>query len=111
LRGIIQKLAVLVLLVVGWSAASPTAGYAQGGATGAITGAVLDTGGGAIADADVQIFDTGTALLARRGCALREWSVQPREKLGFGLADRPAPPGLRSGRRLLCPAEKRVFRC
>jgi hypothetical protein len=64
--GVIQRLAALVVFVIGWSVMTPAALYAQGGATGAITGVVLDSSGGAIADADVQIVDTGTALLARR---------------------------------------------
>jgi hypothetical protein len=40
--------------------------YGQGGATGAITGVVVDTSGGAIAEAAVQIIDTRTDLLARK---------------------------------------------
>jgi hypothetical protein len=40
--------------------------YGQGGATGAISGLVLDSSGGAIGDAEVQIIDTRTELLARK---------------------------------------------
>ncbi len=45
---------------------SVSAAFGQGGATGAISGTVLDSGGGAIADADVQIISTATDSLARR---------------------------------------------
>ena len=41
--------------------------YGQGGATGAISGLVLDTSGAAIEGAEVQIIDTRTDALARRG--------------------------------------------
>ena len=41
--------------------------YGQGGATGAISGVVLDTSGAAIEGAEVQIIDTRTDALARRG--------------------------------------------
>jgi hypothetical protein len=40
--------------------------YGQGGATGAISGLVLDTSGGAIDGAEVQIIDTRTDALARK---------------------------------------------
>jgi Carboxypeptidase regulatory-like domain/TonB dependent receptor-like, beta-barrel len=40
--------------------------YGQGGATGAISGVVQDTAGGAVADAEVQIIDTRTETLARK---------------------------------------------
>jgi hypothetical protein len=40
--------------------------YGQGGATGAISGTVQDTNGGAIAAADIQIISTATDALARR---------------------------------------------
>jgi Carboxypeptidase regulatory-like domain/TonB dependent receptor len=40
--------------------------YGQGGATGAINGVVLDTSGGAVSDADVQIIDARTELLSRK---------------------------------------------
>src|SRR5271169_2406377 len=40
--------------------------YGQGGATGAISGLVIDTSGGAVADAEVQIIDARTEALARR---------------------------------------------
>jgi Carboxypeptidase regulatory-like domain/TonB dependent receptor len=62
----ILKFMLLVVLVFGLLAAASTSSYAQGGATGAINGVVVDTSGGAIADADVQIVDKGTAVVARR---------------------------------------------
>ena len=42
------------------------AAYGQGGATGAISGTVVDVNGGTVADADVQIINTATGLLVRR---------------------------------------------
>jgi hypothetical protein len=43
-----------------------TRAYGQGGATGAISGAVGDTSGGSVAGAEVQIIDTRTETLARK---------------------------------------------
>ena len=40
--------------------------YGQGGATGAINGVVIDTSGGTIADAEVQIFSSATDTLIRK---------------------------------------------
>jgi len=40
--------------------------FGQGGATGAISGTVLDVNGGAVAGADVQIINTATDALVRR---------------------------------------------
>ena len=40
--------------------------YGQGGATGAISGVVVDTSGGSVAGAEVQIIDTRTETLARK---------------------------------------------
>jgi carboxypeptidase family protein len=40
--------------------------YGQGGATGAISGSVVDTSGGSVAGADVQIIDTRTEAVARK---------------------------------------------
>ena len=54
---------VLVLLLVTF--ASPRLN-GQGGATGAVSGVVLDTGGGAIAEAEIQIIDQRTDRLARK---------------------------------------------
>src|ERR1041385_8630232 len=40
--------------------------YSQGGATGAISGSVIDTSGSAVASADVQIINASTESLARK---------------------------------------------
>src|SRR6184192_4176845 len=40
--------------------------YGQGGATGAISGTVVDTSGGSVAGADVQIIDTRTEVVVRK---------------------------------------------
>ncbi|HVH70454.1 MAG TPA: carboxypeptidase-like regulatory domain-containing protein, partial [Candidatus Dormibacteraeota bacterium] len=40
--------------------------YGQGGATGAISGSVVDTSGGSVAGADVQIIDTRTEAVVRK---------------------------------------------
>src|SRR5467141_2781324 len=55
---------VAVLLLSG--VLGETRAYGQGGATGAISGVVADTGGGSVAGADVQIIDTRTEALARK---------------------------------------------
>ena len=44
--------------------ASPAA-FGQGGATGAISGTVVDVNGGTVADADVQIISSATSVLVR----------------------------------------------
>ena len=40
--------------------------YGQGGATGAISGTVVDSTGGSVAGADVQVIDARTAVVGRR---------------------------------------------
>src|SRR5690349_2315586 len=40
--------------------------YGQGGATGAISGTVLDSGGGAVAEAEVQVINSATDTVARK---------------------------------------------
>src|SRR5207245_10019967 len=64
MRGIHRILAA-VLVLVGLLMGTRACG--QGGATGAISGVVVDTSGGSVADAEVQIIDTRTELLARKG--------------------------------------------
>src|ERR1700693_1894276 len=59
----VHKFAVLVFLLTGFSAGQL---YGQGGATGAISGVVVDTSGASIADADVKIMDGRTDTLARK---------------------------------------------
>src|SRR5271165_4522814 len=63
MRGILP-IVLLVFLAIAFLF-SPAA-YGQGGATGAISGTVLDVNGGTVADADVQIFNGAKDLLARR---------------------------------------------
>src|SRR6202171_5457122 len=62
MRGV-YKFAILVFLLAGFSADRV---YGQGGATGAISGVVVDTSGASIADAEVQIMDSRTDTLARK---------------------------------------------
>src|ERR1700732_2149388 len=64
MRGIHRFLPAAVFLL-GVLAGART--YGQGGATGAISGLVLDTSGAAIDGAEVQIIDTRTETLSRRG--------------------------------------------
>src|SRR6266850_1950535 len=59
-----HKFLVAVLLLSG--VLGGMRAYGQGGATGAISGVVADTGGGSVAGADVQIIDTRTEAVARR---------------------------------------------
>src|SRR5205809_6648195 len=63
MRGIHRILAA-VLVLVGLLMGTRACG--QGGATGAIRVVVLVTSGGTVADAEVQIIDTRTELLARK---------------------------------------------
>jgi hypothetical protein len=63
MRGIHRLLAVVLVLV---GILTSTCAYGQGGATGAISGAVVDTSGGSVASAEVQIIDTRTELLVRK---------------------------------------------
>src|SRR5438552_17250503 len=61
MRGIPRILAVALVL----AGILSTRAYGQGGATGAISGVVVDTSGGSVAEAEVQIIDTRTESLAR----------------------------------------------
>ncbi len=63
MRGLIRFLSVLLFVIV---SGIPHVVYGQGGATGAISGTVVDVNGGAIADADVQIFDSSTNTRVRK---------------------------------------------
>jgi len=63
MKGIIRFF-FLFLLVGGFLGTQAV--YGQGGATGAISGTVLDVNGGSVADADVQIIDARTDLLSRK---------------------------------------------
>jgi hypothetical protein len=63
MRGIHRLLLSAVFLVSVFAGART---YGQGGATGAISGLVIDTSGAAIETAEVQIIDTRTESLARK---------------------------------------------
>src|SRR5260370_5686407 len=60
LRRVAMGMALLAALLSGARA------YAQGGATGAIGGAVVDTTGGAISGAEVQIINNNTESVVRK---------------------------------------------
>ncbi|MGC1490448.1 MAG: carboxypeptidase-like regulatory domain-containing protein, partial [Candidatus Acidiferrum sp.] len=53
-----------VLLLAGMLAGGRA--YGQGGATGAISGLVVDTSGGSIADAEVQVIEARTETVQRK---------------------------------------------
>ena len=55
---------VFILLFAGALVSLPT--YGQGGATGAISGTVVDINGGTVAEAEVQIINAATDLLVRK---------------------------------------------
>src|SRR3984893_17973784 len=63
MRGFVRFSILFVLIA--WIAGVPAA-FAQGGATGAISGTVTDSSGGSVADADVQIISEATGTLIRR---------------------------------------------
>src|SRR5258708_33471802 len=62
-----RRKSVLALLLAALAACGFTSGpaMAQGGATGALTGTVLDPTGGGIPDASIRIIDTATGQAAR----------------------------------------------
>jgi len=55
-----------VFLIAIFHIISAGAAKAQGGATGAISGQVVDSSGSSIADAEVQIINAGTGTLVRK---------------------------------------------
>jgi Carboxypeptidase regulatory-like domain len=63
MRIVYRGLTTVALLVASLCA---RCAYGQGGATGAISGAVVDSTGGAVAGADVQVIDARTAVVVRR---------------------------------------------
>ena len=63
MRGI-RKFLVAVLVMVGTLTSTGT--YGQGGATGAISGVVVDSSGGSVGEAEVQIINTRTESQARK---------------------------------------------
>jgi hypothetical protein len=63
MRGI-SRLFAGVLLVIGMLASASA--YGQGGATGAISGVVVDTSGGSVGSADVQVIEARTESVVRK---------------------------------------------
>jgi hypothetical protein len=63
MRGLIRFSILFVLIA--WMVGVPAV-FAQGGATGAISGTVADSSGGSVAEADVQIISEATGTLIRR---------------------------------------------
>lgn len=63
MKGFLRRVSLLVL-ALGLLFASGA--FSQGGATGAISGTVLDTNGGSVADAEVQIINSATNVLVRK---------------------------------------------
>jgi Carboxypeptidase regulatory-like domain/TonB dependent receptor len=59
-----HRLLAGVLLLIGMLAGASA--YGQGGATGAISGVVVDTSGGSIGSADVQVIDARTESIVRK---------------------------------------------
>jgi hypothetical protein len=70
----IYRLLAAVLILAG--TLSGTRAYGQGGATGAISGTVVDTSGGSVADAEVQIIDRRTEALARKSSTNADGSFE-----------------------------------
>jgi len=64
MRAILRVIFLVGLL--GYGLLFSRGAFGQGGATGAISGTVLDINGGTVADADVQILNAATDLLVRR---------------------------------------------
>src|SRR5579862_1036930 len=60
------QFALGVFLVATFSLALGTACYAQGGATGAISGVVVDSSGSSVAEAEVQIINSATEAIVRK---------------------------------------------
>jgi len=58
------RVLILLPLILGLLGRNPA--FGQGGATGAISGSVLDSSGAEIGGADVQIFNSATDVLVRR---------------------------------------------
>jgi len=70
----VYRLLAAVLILAG--TLSSTCAYGQGGATGAISGTVVDASGGSVADAEVQIIDTRTEALARKSSTSADGSFE-----------------------------------
>src|SRR5579859_2872096 len=61
-----SKLAIVVFLFSAVLLLSGNPAFSQGGATGAISGQVVDSSGSSVADADVQIINTATETVVRK---------------------------------------------
>jgi Carboxypeptidase regulatory-like domain len=63
-----RRLQVLlgVFLLAVFSLTTVSTAHAQGGATGAISGVVLDSSGSSVADAEIQIINSATEVLVRK---------------------------------------------
>src|SRR5258708_8155771 len=70
----IIRVLILLPLILGLIAGKPALG--QGGATGAISGTVVDVNGGEIAGADVQIISSATDNQVRRLTTGADGSVE-----------------------------------
>src|SRR5690242_1135130 len=55
-----------VFLLVILNLITVSTAYAQGGATGAISGVVVDSSGSSVADAEIQIINSATEVLVRK---------------------------------------------
>ena len=60
------KVLLGVFLLAVFNLGLATAAFSQGGATGAISGDVVDSSGSSVADAEVQIINAGTETLVRK---------------------------------------------
>src|SRR6266849_71178 len=67
---------VLILLPLILGSVGGKAAFGQGGATGAISGTVVDVNGGEVAGADVQIISAATDSLVRRLTTAADGSFQ-----------------------------------
>src|SRR5215470_10291234 len=64
--GMIGLLRRVFFLVLALALISVPAAFSQGGATGAVSGTVLDVNGGSVADAEVQIINSATNTVVRK---------------------------------------------
>jgi hypothetical protein len=72
-RKLTVAVSIVILLTALFYASMPDALWAQGGATGAITGTVIDRSGGLVPNAGVRIVDEGTS---QEGSSPDTWVTQ-----------------------------------